>query len=255
MATLLVTNDDGAKSLLWSGLCDALEAAGHEVYGVAPAENQSWIGCAQTTGRELAATPLGNRRWSVDGTPADCVGIAPYLAAKPFDAVISGINLGVNTRLPMVISSGTVGAATVSSMMGYKAIAFSWACPRELAISARKADGILPETHMTAQIMFNRCVERTRSLLKENYLYGRVYNINFPAKVSVETLWKKLPMSITTLLQTFERLPNGRFKHSPNFERPLSSGETEFGAIGSGNITESIIDWPKAGIMGEQPVP
>lgn len=66
----------------------------------------------------------------IDGTPASCSNIGlHHLATEPFDLVISGPNLGRNTSVAYITSSGTVGAAMEAVIAGneVKAVAVSWA--------------------------------------------------------------------------------------------------------------------------------
>lgn len=244
MANLLVTNDDGIGSLLWSRLCDALQAAGHNVYGIAPAVDHSWISQAQTLGREISPKEIGKNRWSLEAKPADCVAIAPaFLPQVKFDAVVSGINIGVNTRLPLVLASGTVGAATTGAMLGLRAIAFSYAMPREHSAAAKKSGGIVPETAESTAAMFAHCVARVSKLLGEAPAYGRVYNVNFPAVVTPQSQWEKAAMALTPMEQYFKKTDTGGFIHDPKLGKPINVGRTEFDAIGAGNISETLIDW------------
>ena len=63
----------------------------------------------------------GKQAYSVNGTPADCVNLAVgnLLERKP-DVVVSGINLGYNVTMPMILSSGTVGGAMEASLLGLR---------------------------------------------------------------------------------------------------------------------------------------
>lgn len=251
MANLLVTNDDGVESKLWSGLCRALEEAGHTVLGLAPAADRSWIGCAQTLGRELMPKEIAPRRWSLDGTPCDCVAIAPaFLGGDQgikIDAVVSGINIGVNTRLPLILTSGTVGAASTGSMLGWRAIAFSYAMPREFSAEAKKQGGIVPQTAETTEAMFAHCVKRVNELLTTNFTFGRVINVNFPAVVTANTLWESAPMALAPIDQYFKKCESGAFVHDVKLGKPLGDGRNEFHVIGEGKIAETVIDWVKVG--------
>jgi len=99
----LVTNDDGIDSVFLHELVHALRAAGHELTVVAPKTEQSWIGAAKSRNRavssERADRGFGCPTWVVDGTPSDCVNIAlAHLVDQRPDAVVSGINLGLNTQ-------------------------------------------------------------------------------------------------------------------------------------------------------------
>lgn len=245
MANLLVTNDDGVESKLWSGLCAALEKDGHTVFGLAPAADRSWIGCAQTLGRELMPTEIAPRRWSLDGTPCDCVAIAPAFLGIKIDAVISGINIGVNTRLPLILTSGTVGAASTGAMLGLRAIAFSYAIPREFSAEAKKQGGIVPQTAETTEAMLAHCAKRVNELLTTNFTFGRVINVNFPAVVTASTAWEEAPMALAPIDQYFKKTDNGTFLHDVKLAKPLGDGRNEFLVIGEGKIAETLIDWPK----------
>jgi 5'/3'-nucleotidase SurE len=251
MARLLVSNDDGVKSLLWQRLCDALAAAGHEVWGVAPEEDKSWTAAAQTLHKELTLRELSAQRYSVDGLPADAaaVGIA-YLKAqgKMPDAVVSGINVGVNTRLPCIVASGTVGAAITGAMMGLPALALSYAMPREYSAEAKRQGGILPQTEAATAAMLIQSVARVARILTEEKVYGRVWNVNFPAAVAPDTLWARAPMA-HTLVESYVALgENGRYKPVLKMTTPLNSATyNEFHAIGEGKIAESVLDFARLG--------
>ena len=68
----------------------------------------------------------GTSAWSISGTPADCVNLAIYnlLDEKP-DIVVSGTNIGKNTGLSFMFSSGTVGACLEANIAGVPALALS----------------------------------------------------------------------------------------------------------------------------------
>ena len=73
---ILITNDDGIDA---PGLA-VLEAVAHEladeVWVVAPDHDQSGISTAISIHHPLRVTKRGERRFSVSGTPADCVAMA-----------------------------------------------------------------------------------------------------------------------------------------------------------------------------------
>ncbi len=127
---LLVTNDDGIHSLFLHELISALKAAGHELYVVAPANEQSWTGASKTRGRPVKSAAMdrgfGCPTWIVDGTPSDCVniGIAHLLPVK-VDGIVSGINVGFNCTLGFIIASGTVAGAWEGALHGLPAMAVS----------------------------------------------------------------------------------------------------------------------------------
>ena len=125
MTRILVTNDDGIHADGIIALASALERLG-EVWVVAPAHEMSAASHSLTLTRPLRLEKLGERRFSVDGTPTDCVTLA--LAhimkdAKP-DILLSGINRGPNLGDDTTYS-GTVAGALEGSIHGLPAIAVS----------------------------------------------------------------------------------------------------------------------------------
>src|SRR5207245_9336075 len=72
MAILLVTNDDGMHAAGLAALAEALEPLG-EVWVIAPEREQSACGHALTMHLPLRPHRLGERRFSLNGTPSDCV--------------------------------------------------------------------------------------------------------------------------------------------------------------------------------------
>ncbi len=122
---LLLTNDDGYTAEGLQVLADALESLG-EVWVIAPSREQSAVSHAVTLHRPLRLQRLGHRRYTVDGTPTDCVavGMGHLMASAPPDLVISGINFGVNMGAD-VHYSGTVSAAFEGVISGVAAMAVS----------------------------------------------------------------------------------------------------------------------------------
>ena len=124
MKRILVTNDDGigAEGLL--ALERAVATVG-EVYTVAPREERSAASQSISLRRPLGFECVEERRWAVDGTPADSVILALHhlLGFRP-DLVVSGINHGGNLG-KNVHYSGTVGAAAEAVENGIPAIAIS----------------------------------------------------------------------------------------------------------------------------------
>ncbi len=121
----LLTNDDGIDA---PGLA-ALEVAvrllpGATVTIVAPSREQSQCGHRVTTREPLAATRVGEGRYHVDGTPADCVRIALFALGIRPDYVVSGVNAGGNMGQDLYIS-GTVAGAREAAFHGVPAAALS----------------------------------------------------------------------------------------------------------------------------------
>jgi 5'-nucleotidase len=126
MAVLLVTNDDGVHASGLAALARALDELG-DVYVLAPEREQSACGHSLTLHRPLRVERLGERRFSVNGTPSDCVnlGVLGFLPERPA-LVVAGINHGSNLG-DDVTYSGTVSAAMEGTLLGVSSIAVSLA--------------------------------------------------------------------------------------------------------------------------------
>ena len=122
---ILLTNDDGFESPGLRALNEALSAAGHDVYVIAPASQQSGASASVTT-RGVKVTELPDNVWSVHGRPADAVrvGLGYIMHDYPPDLVVSGANFGQNTGQDVNVS-GTFGAAITAHQLGIPAIAVS----------------------------------------------------------------------------------------------------------------------------------
>jgi 5'-nucleotidase len=138
MGVLLVTNDDGIHAAGLAALAAALEELG-EVHVIAPEREQSACGHALTLHRPLRTQPWGERRWSVNGTPSDCVnlGVLGFLPERPV-LIASGINHGSNLG-DDVTYSGTVSAAMEGTLLGVPSLAVSLAEGADFAEAARVA--------------------------------------------------------------------------------------------------------------------
>jgi 5'-nucleotidase len=120
---LLLTNDDGIDA---PGLA-ALEAsipAGIPYVVIAPDSQRSECSHTVTTRHDLNLRQLAPQRWSLSGTPVDCVRVAVALLAPDLTAVLSGVNDGGNLGADVHIS-GTVAAARESALHGIPGIAIS----------------------------------------------------------------------------------------------------------------------------------
>jgi 5'-nucleotidase len=144
----LVTNDDGIEAPGLEALVTALRGVATRVIVVAPRDPHSGCGHRVTTDRPLVIEPAGSDRYSVDGTPADCVRLAlatllrgpGEAAGRPaVDWVFSGINAGGNLGVD-IHHSGTVAAAREATLHGVRALAASQYHRREAPIDWRRAE-------------------------------------------------------------------------------------------------------------------
>jgi len=123
---ILVSNDDGYLATGINVLTAALEKVA-DVVVVAPDRNRSAASNSLTVHYPLRVSKVSDNRFSVDGTPSDCVHLAltGFLDEEP-DLVVSGINHGANLG-DDVIYSGTVAAAMEGRFLGLPTIAVSLA--------------------------------------------------------------------------------------------------------------------------------
>src|SRR5262249_31201892 len=161
-AKIFVTNEDGYFAEGIVALTGALEAVG-EVTVVAPASEQSATAHSLTLTRPLRARQISERRYTVDGTPTDCVLLAltKILPERP-DIVVSGINHGAKLG-DDVTYSGTVAGALEASVFKLPGIAIS--------LTAREGDF----THAA-----NFAADLAAQVLKEGLPQGTILNVNVP---------------------------------------------------------------------------
>jgi 5'-nucleotidase len=124
MHRILITNDDGIESPALKALETSLCRIG-AVTVVAPDRERSATSHGITLGQPVRFRELAPNRFSVEGTPADCV-IAALMRIfqQPPSLVISGVNRGSNLGSD-ILYSGTVAAAFEATLQGIPSIAVS----------------------------------------------------------------------------------------------------------------------------------
>ena len=131
---ILITNDDGIGAPALPILASRLARDGHDVLVAAPVEGHSGCGASigkVTEGQMVSVTPVslagaeGIPAFAVDGPPAFIVLAAAQgvFGARP-DVVVTGPNSGLNLG-PLVLHSGTLGAAVTAASNGLPGIALS----------------------------------------------------------------------------------------------------------------------------------
>ncbi len=124
---LLITNDDGFDSEGIRTLARVCKKAGHDALIVAPTVQHSGTSQCLTITKPLVSRAFefeGIKGFAVEGSPADCVRVAPHLSDKAFDFCIAGINNGLNAGAA-IYYSGTDGAAREASMNYMQSVALS----------------------------------------------------------------------------------------------------------------------------------
>ena len=163
---ILLSNDDGFIAPGINLLRDTLMQSPliSSVTAIAPDRDRSGASNSLTLDTPLRITERGERFYSVNGTPTDCVHLALtglYDNYEP-DLVISGINAGANMG-DDVIYSGTVAAAMEGRNLGlpamavsiasYKPIHFESAAKAVMHLLERLPSWRLPKPDNTATIL------------------------------------------------------------------------------------------------------
>ncbi len=122
---ILISNDDGIFAEGMNTLANALSDIA-EVVIVAPDRNRSGASNSLTLENPLRVRIIEKNRYSVQGTPTDCVHFAlnELMKGDHPDLVIAGINHGANLG-DDVLYSGTVAAAMEGHFLGIPSIAVS----------------------------------------------------------------------------------------------------------------------------------
>jgi 5'-nucleotidase len=171
---VLCSNDDGIDAPLLEGLAERL-ATFADVVVVAPERQRSAASHAITLHKPLRLKEVRPRRYSLSGTPVDCVYLGVLkLCDRPPAIVVSGVNHGYNLGSD-VFYSGTVAAAVEGALRGAAGIAFSLA-PRA-ADSAHALD-------FAAKVV--------RAAVDEPMPSGSVLNVNMPGTGGDVYQWTSL---------------------------------------------------------------
>jgi 5'-nucleotidase len=204
---VLVTNDDGITAPGLKLVEEiAVEIAGPdgEVWVVAPDFERSGVSHAISYTSPMRMTQLDERRYSVDGFPADCVlvGLHVLLKDNPPDLILAGVNRGHNVAED-VVYSGTAGAAMEGGMSHVPSIALS-----QFYNSGPDAlDDLWEPTRAWG-------VQAVRACMEMPHAERSFYSVNFPA-VKLEAIkgMTVCPQGIRAKA-TFEivpyKAPNGR---------------------------------------------
>jgi 5'-nucleotidase len=254
---LLVTNDDGIGSVFLHELVRALLAADHEVFVAAPKLEQSWTGASKSRHRAVhsarAERRLGCPTWIVDGTPSDCVNIAldHLLPARP-DAVLSGINVGLNAGVAFILGSGTVAGACEGALHGIPAIALS----QNLSIPVYddlKEKGGVPDRGLM-DILGCSAAQAARiapALVAETPARSFiVHNVNFPYPCTAATRMRRTVPAQVILQGLFSpQAADGthRLVFKLGDDTSPAAPLTDRAALDAGFISHTVLDFSKLG--------
>ena len=255
----LVTNDDGVRSAFLHELVRALGAAGHHAYVVAPKFEQSWIGAAKSRRRPVHAAPqdcgLGCPTWQVDGTPSDAVNIAVgHLLPQgvAVDAVLSGINIGLNASLGFIVASGTVAGAWEGALHGLPAVAFSQDLSPEIYKGLKAADNV-PSADLLAMLRISAshaarlAPELVVATPPRSFL---VHNVNFPLPCRADSAVRRtVPARVTVPGLFTPAADDGTHRMIFRLGDDLSPPQplTDRAALAAGFISHTVLDYRKLG--------
>jgi 5'-nucleotidase len=254
---LLVTNDDGIESVFLHELVRALIAAGHETYVAAPKVEQSWTGASKSRNRlvhsQEADMGLGCPTWAVDGTPSDCINIAidHLLPAQP-QAVLSGINIGLNASLGFILGSGTVAGACEGALHGVPGIALSQSLPVERyeamkAAADARDPGMIELLRVSAAHGARLAVKLAEQTPPMSFV---VHNLNFPYPCGAGTEVRRTVPARVTLPGLFSPRDAGgahRLVFRLGDDQSPQSPLTDRAALEAGFISHTILDFSKLG--------
>ncbi|MCZ4351278.1 5'/3'-nucleotidase SurE [Roseovarius aestuarii] len=174
---ILITNDDGINAPgleVLQGIAEELAGPDGEVWTVAPAFEQSGVGHCISYTQPMMVNQMRERRYAVQGSPADCVLAALHsimIDARP-DLVLSGVNRG-NNSAENAVYSGTVGAAMEAALQGVPAIALSQYYGPENKDLDDTFEAARHHGLSTIQRLLDKGVWASDD-------YGIFYNVNFP---------------------------------------------------------------------------
>jgi 5'-nucleotidase len=260
----LLTNDDGIASVFLHELVAALRLAGHELTVVAPKTEQSWVGCAKSRHRPVvseradALHGFGCPTWIVDGTPSDCVNIAlahllPGANLPRPDAVVSGINVGLNASLAFILASGTIAGAWEGATHGLPAIALSQDLSFE-AFDRLKHDGGVPDAGLLASL---RASALHAARLIPALAAGTtprsfaVHNLNFPFPCHAGSeLRRTVPARVIVpgLFSPADDDGTHRFVFKLGADISPAQPLTDWAALAAGRISHTVLDYAKLGL-------
>nr|WP_137676442.1 5'/3'-nucleotidase SurE [Parerythrobacter lutipelagi] len=171
---ILLTNDDGINAPGFAVLEEIARELSEDVWICAPAEEQSGAGHSLTLNQPVRLRKLGERRFSVTGTPTDSVMLALRTVLKELkpDLILSGVNRGANLG-DDITYSGTVSAAMEGALAGIRSIALSQVLDRE-----GDRDVFEAARQWGAKVL--------RPLLTLDFADRMLVNVNFPPRAAAD---------------------------------------------------------------------
>lgn len=165
---ILLTNDDGVNADGLLTLERIAQQFSDDIWIVAPHTDQSGVAHSLSLHNPLRLNDHGGQRFSVVGTPTDCIIMAvdKLMERKP-DLLLSGINSGLNVA-DGISYSGTVAGAIEGTLQGIKSIALS------------QGYGGSSENKPDFSISEKIAPDLIRKLINLEVPDGTFFNVNFP---------------------------------------------------------------------------
>ncbi len=226
---VLISNDDGIHAPGIKVLEEIARTFSTDVWVVAPAQEQSGAAHSLTLHYPLRPKELGPQRFSVDGTPTDCVlmAVKELIPGKKPDLVLSGVNNAANLA-DDVTYSGTVAAAMEGTLLGIPSIAFSQCVELGSPIYWESALEFLP-----------KIIQR---LLEQKWPKEVLMNINIPnlkpdAIKGIAITQQGLRPDYKTLLKSIDPRGQPYYWVGPMAKQASAGKETDLEAIHQGKIS------------------
>lgn len=247
---MLLTNDDGIDSWFLEVLVNAL-LPHYEVAVAAPAHEMSWIGRAisrQGSVKVVKESRYPCQAWRISGTPTDCVNIAigNLLPRRP-SAVLSGINIGYNVTVPLILSSGTVAGAIEGTLHHIPSAAFSKQIPHKHFEEIKAQQGRSPKALLESVEHCARWVQKfIPNLLSPHFTPEyHLHNINFPYPTQADTPTVQTQPVLTPMPELFasDNEIDYQFRFPTIPVAPQASlDQTDWECLNHGNISHSLLN-------------
>lgn len=240
---IVITNDDSHQSPLLEMLVKIAREYG-ELLLVLPKHEQSWRGKCISRFESISVeeTKLhGERAIIVDGTPATCANLGIYaLSPNKPDLLLSGINAGLNTGVPFVFSSGTVGACFEANVCGVPAIALSQAFDRE-TMNYYIAEYALPEN--VIEQLEEITPPRLQRVFADIITSGKInkecitWNVNLPFAGGADAPIVDSRLGNTPYGSLYELRDDGRYHFALKVGKTELPADTDTAALRRGEIS------------------
>ena len=164
---ILISNDDGIHANGLKVLETIARNISDDVWIVAPSSDQSAVSHSLTVRTPLRIHEISYKKYSISGTPTDCVLTAVQLLMADHlpDLVLSGVNSGENLAED-VTYSGTIAAALEATILGMPAVALSMSIENDHPVKWATAE------HWGPVVL--------EKILKLPIPSGVLMNVNFP---------------------------------------------------------------------------